>query len=136
MAYKILRTIKLGKKVLGWVVAMTNGEEAFLTKRKSRDHIYMGGHPISFSDAEKEGKLEWAVNEEKTMQMIGDGVKYVIIESDYYAKQYIGLLEWFLDSSISKRFRHYDKATGSPLDYQRSLNFSKFKTMKVLVTKL
>lgn len=135
MAYKILRTVKLGKKVLGHIVSLGDSKEAFLTMRKNRDHIYMGGNPIAFSDAEKEGKLEWAINEKEMLKMTADDVKFVIIESGYYSKIFVTHLANFLDLRIAKRFRHYDSA-GAPLDYQRSLNFCHFNTKILKVTKL
>ena len=136
MGYKILKTVKLGKKKLGNIVQLGGGEEAFVSVRANRDHIYMGGHPINFLDAEREGKLEWAVNEAEIIKMRDDGVKYVIIESTYYGKLFMVKLAKFLDSTVASRFRHYDKKTGDPLDYQRSLNFCHFGTKKKLITKL
>lgn len=135
MGYKILKTIKLGRKVLGHIKQLDNGDEAFVSVRANRDHIYMGGKPIAFADAEKEGKLEWAINEKEMMKMAVDDVKFVIIESGYYSKIFITHLANFLDLSVAKRFRHYDSA-GNPLDYQRSLSFSHFATKVLKVSKL
>lgn len=136
MGYKILSREKAGRKLLGLIVALDDGTEAFIADRPNRDHIYMGGHPISFSDAEKTGKLEWAINEELLFKLRDQDVKYVIFDSGYYAKRYIALTASFLDSRIANRFRHRHKTTGEPLDYQRSLNFSYFAQKKVKVTKL
>lgn len=135
MGYKILKTVKLGKKVLGHIKRLDSGDEAFVSVRKNRDHIYMGGNPIAFTDAEKEGKLEWAINEKEMLKMATDGVKFVIIESGYYSQIFVTHLANFSNLTIAKRFRHYD-SLGNPLDYQRSLGFRHFITKKVKVSKL
>lgn len=136
MGYKILSREKQGRKLLGSIVALDDGTEAFIADRPNRDHIYMGGHSITFTDAEKQGKLEWAINEDLLFKLRDQNVPYIIIDSGYYAKRFITKTVNFLDVTKSKRFRHRHKTTGEALDYQRSLNFEYFEAKKVLVTKL
>lgn len=136
MGYKILSREKQGRKLLGCIVALDNGTEAFIADRPNRDHIYMGGHAIGFREAEKQGKLEWAMNEDLLFKLRDQDVKFVIIDSGYYAKRFITTTAKFLDPTLSKRFRHRHKTTGEALDFQRSLGFQHFESKKVLVTKL
>lgn len=137
MGYKILNKIKLGRKTLGNTVELNiSKKKVFIADRDNQDHIYRGGLKISFEEAKREEKLEWAVNEAELIKMRDDGIEFVAIQSNYCAKRFVTRIGSFFDPTMARRFRHYDREGRTAMDFQLGLNFKHFRTATIYVTKL